>query len=343
MGVTLKQIGEKAGVSESLVSYALNGKQRVSEETRERVRQAAAELGYTPQSGRAARTLAARRHGGIARTRVLALMLPLQATRAARVIDNPFFLPYLHGVELEATERDYDLFLCSMRKDGLPRLLQSGGADGLIGINVKLGTPEFQALEIPMLALGAEEKGSAALAPDDASGIEQAVEHLVGKGHRRIAYVGMHDHYAYGPPYNRLNAYRAALARNGLDGSLSLIDASVYYMEREEGGKAIDRLLGQDDSFSAVICYNDLLAMGAIDRLQALGRKVPDDVAVVGFDDFSVEIGYRPRLTSIAFDRLQMGHRAVEMICEYLEGTIPEPRLSRVQLFPTKLVQRDTT
>lgn len=339
MSITLKQIGQEAGVSESLVSYALNGNPRVSEETRQRVIQIARDLGYSAQSNRGARTLAARRHGTKARTGILALLMPSPVGPFAELRNNPFFLPYLNGVEVEASLRDYDLFLCSLREDGLPRLVQNSGVDGVIGVSVPESFEALRTLGIPALALGVQEPGNRSLIPDDAHGIQQALVHLVQAGHRRIAYLGIEP--GFSTAHNRLQAYRESLEGHGILPDDSLIEATLFQVERSSGASALDTLAERAD-FTALICYNDVLAMGAIDRLAQLGRRVPEDVAVIGFDDYATEIGFRPHVSSVAFDRHQMGRRAVEVLCEHLDGPVDCLLPPDVELFPTKFIARET-
>ena len=342
MSVTLKQIAEKAGVSQPLVTYALNGKPGVSESTRRRILRIASQMGYSPHDNRAAKSLAARRHGTSVRTGVLALLLPPPSSPVNTVQDNPFFLPYFNGVEIEASRRDYDLFVCALRKDGLPRLIRSGEVDGVIGIHVPDAYEELKTLSLPTLSLGSEEIHTRALVPDEADGIRQAVQHLVKLGHKRIAYIGMNAFNDFAPARKRLQAFRESLAEHNLSVDDDLIDATSPIMERRAGAELLERLMKKRKKFTALVCYNDLLAMGAVDYLQHAGKSTPGDLAVVGFDGYAAEVGFQPKLTSVAFDRQAMGRYAVAMLCEQIEAdesTPPAP----AELFPTQLTQGETT
>lgn len=343
MAVTLREIARKVGVSQPLVTYALNGKPGVSDAMRQRILETAQEMGYSTQDNRAARALAAQRHGTKVRTGVLALLLPPPTGPANTVQDNPFFMPYFNGVEIEASKRDYDLFVCALRKEGLPRLLRNGGVDGVLGIGVGTCFGELKELEIPSLAIGEVVDGAYNLMPDDASGIQQVVEHLVQRGHRKIAYVGVVARDHRGSPYNRLQSFRNALGASGLKVDERLIESKTTYMESGTGGDLVDALLERRAKFTALVCYNDLFAMGAIDRLQQLGRRVPEDVAVAGFDDYASQVGYRPALTTAGFDRLQMGRCAVEQLCRRLDDKSQESSEPETATFPVQLIQGDTT
>lgn len=351
MSVTLKQIADEVGVSQSLVTFALNGKSGVSDSRRQEIVAAAERMGYNPQANRAARVLIARRHGTLVRTGVLALLLPTFSPAAnasggmeensdsQSVQEHPFYMPYFWGVEIEAARRKYNLFVCAMREDGLPALIDIGGVDGVIGIGVDAAFELLRARNIPALSLGFAEPDTACLVPDDAAGVRQAVAHLVGRGHTRIAYLGFAEN-AMKPARVRLRAYRSALKAHGLSTDAALVEATTWKMERKEGATLLDKLLARGE-FTALLCYNDLLAMGALDRLKQLKKRVPKDMAVVGFDGYAAQIGFRPALTSASFDRQQMGRRAVAMLCEYLDDARTPG--AREEAFPVQLIQGETT
>lgn len=349
MSITQKQIAEQVGVSQTLVAFAFNDNPRVNADTKQRILSAARRMGYDPNANRAARALAAKRHGTLVKTGVLALLVsePLSGSPSdANVVhDNPFFLPFFNGVELEATARGYDIFVCTLREDELPRLIRSNGVDGVIGLNVPQVFDRLRALAIPALSLGNSSPDSDSIALDHKDGMRQAVEHLVAKGHKRIAYLGLPATDEFAIARERLVGFHEAMGACELEVFDGLVDSGSESTKREAGAAAADRLLATGDEFSALVCYNDWLAMGAIEGLQAAGRMVPDDIAVVGFDDLSVQAGFRPTVTSIGYDRELLGRRAVQCIMDSLESA----GLGREQgngyqpvKFPVRLVIRET-
>ena len=341
MSVTLKQIARHVGVSQPLVTYALNGKPGVSEVMRQKILDAATEMGYSPHANRAAKVLIARRHGTKVRTGVLALLLPPMGHGGNSVQENPFFLPYFCGVEIEAARRDYNLFVCAMRGGELPSLIDSGGVDGVLGVGVPSAFSLLKERGIPALALGFQERGIPSLVPDDAGGIHQAVAHLAHLGHRHIAYLGFSGE-AFITARARLQAFHEAMLQSGLKVDEKLIAADSVVMEEKAAADLLDGLLKRSKSFTAIVCYNDIYAMGAVKRLQELGRKVPDDIAVVGFDGYATQIGFSPLLTSVNFDRQKMAEHAVGILCRALdqdESTLK----TKTESFPVQLVQGETS
>lgn len=341
MSVTLKQIAEEVGVSQPLVTYALNGKPGVSEAMRQRILATAARMGYSPQANRAAKHMAARRHGTVVRTGVIALLLRPPGGPENTVQDNPFFLPYFNGVEIEASHRDYDLFVCALRPDGLPRLIADGGVDGVIGVSITEAFGQLHSLALPAISLGSVEMATSSLVPDEVDGIHRAVEHLVRLGHKRIAYLGVDPRLDFLPSRIRYESFRNAMASHSLTVDSALVETDLHLMERETGAQGVQRLLKRRRKFTALVCYNDLLAMSAVEQLQKSGFQVPGDIAVIGFDGFASQVGFRPVLTSMSFDRQAMGRHAVKMLCQALESEGGEPPV--IEYFPTQLVQGETT
>ena len=314
MSVTQKDIAHHLGLSRISVARALNGYANVPDATRHRVEEAARELGYDAKSNLGARTLVAKRYGRRVRTDIVALLMPVTIFGGVAFPSLPFFAPFIAGAQEEATARGIDVFLCSPREGKLPGLLASGGVDGVIC----LATPpcEMTTSNLPAVNVGGPGSGwSIGVFPDNLTGSALATRHLLDLGHRRIAGLMFSPQDGYVPAVERIAGYRETLRTAGSYHEELLIQ-SITSPSEEAGYRAMQEFLRGAPAFSAVVCFNDLLAMGAMRALRQAGRQVPEDVSLVGFDDVSTQYPGATKVTSIAFDRFAMGKRAVAIIDE---------------------------
>ena len=321
MHATQKSIADELGISRQLVGFALSNRHGVSAETRQRVLSAAARLGYDAFANRDARALISKRYGRRAPTGIVAVLLPPDLEIPLR--DIPNFSQILDGIEREADRRSLDVLFCRARNGQCPRMIQSQYVDGVACIST---TPEtmrqLSAFGLPVLNLGRQTPRARWICPDDAAGIALTVKHLLQLGHRRFAYLGHSPEDRNGRV--RLESCRRALKSAGVSLLERNIEATLTEQSIDSGAAAVDRLLSQDSSFrktgrlafTALVCYNDLLGMGAVRRLQELGLRVPGDISVTGYDDISTQFPLRPHLTTITFDRNAMGARAIQILCE---------------------------
>ena len=343
MGVTQKDIAVELGVSRSMVGESLSGSPRISEQTRQRVLAAADRLGYRQDSNREARALIAKRYGRIVKTGIIAALIPRQEDQALR--ETPFFMPFVDGIEVEADRRDLDIYICTYRTGRrLPRLIADGGVEGIICVSSPPDAVEqLSKQSLPFVTLVQIHPGVNAIVPDNATGIDLAIRHLVELGHRRVAYIGFAPNHE--PAATRFQAYTASLRSHGLPIYDDLLEATALGIS--VGEKATLSLLSRTNDFTAIVCSNDGLAMQVIPVLESRGLRVPQDVSVVGFDDISQGHHFEPALTSIAYDRHAMGRRAVELMCDLADkrsesGTeSPQPPL--VEVCPVHLSVRCTS
>lgn len=338
MSVGQKDIARILGVDRSTVAHALRGDPRVADSTRLKVEEAAREMGYSVHSNREARSLIARRYGRKRQTGILAVLM-LGRFHGEPLRSVPFFMPLLDGIEIEAGERDLDLYFSSWHHERLPHLIAERGVDGVICMPSTFDIPTVQSLGLPVVTVMNPEPGTLALAPDDAHGTGLATRHLIELGHTRIAFLGMpQDTISH---RLRLQAYRDAMSE---------LDASPQWIEivpgptRETGAKGMTQLMKRA-SFTGLVCYNDLLATGAIDAAREAGLDVPRQLSVVGFDDVGEHYSFEPRVSSIRFDRFAMGRRAVQLICDaqQLEDKTQAALQSEIELSPVELIVHDST
>jgi LacI family transcriptional regulator len=338
MAVSQKDIALRVGVDRSLVAHALRGDPRVSEATRQKVLAAALELGYDANVNVAARSLAAKRHGKRTQTNTLAVLvgdfvdgLPLQ--------DLPFFREILQGIHLEAARRGFDVAIHVLRVGQLPRSLQSGGVDGAISVYSRAISAAIEAQEpvVPVVNLGSE-SAKWNLRPDDCGGTRKMTEHLLQLGHRRIAYFGAYN----GSNAERQRGYEEALAEAGLPlrpELMPMLDAASVRCG-QEGWQAFCAQHSVPGDCTAVVCINDAVAVGVLHAAQQMGLGVPEDLSVTGFDGLRDGYGGCPILTTAAFDRRDMGRRAVRILCDVQDGNQAElPR----EILPVRLWKRGST
>jgi len=328
---TLEEVAALAGVSRATVSRVVNGSPRVSPEVRVEVQAAIERLGYVPN--RAARSLVTRRSDSIA----VVITEP-----TGRLFTDPFFPRLLRGISSELTARDRQLILLmpeSAADEGrVAEYLTAGHVDGALLVSLHEDDPlpaRLTAAGMPIVLVGRPPKGSRAsyVDVDNRQGAQSAVAHLVAGGRRVVATItGPLD---MAPGVDRLKGYRDALT----DGGLTL-DATLEALgdfTQEGSAAAMERLLAIHPDIDAVFAASDLMAAGAMSVLSASGRHVPDDVAVVGFDDSAIAMSTTPHLTSVRQPIEEMGHEMARLLVEAVDAS--DPVLRRV-ILATELVQR---
>jgi DNA-binding LacI/PurR family transcriptional regulator len=324
--VSIKDIARKAGVSHSTVSRALRGSPLVNPRTAERIRRLAARMGYVPNA--AARSLAT------ARTGIVGLVITTLA--------DPFLAEIVRGVEEVALEAGYRLFLATSNADperelAAVRALAESRVEGVIVASSRVGElylPHLEALGVPIVLINnqREEPFIYSVASDSYQGAVQAISYLVELGHTRIAYIA-------GPPTARSNrerlaGYREAMARAGLPLDPAWIAEGNG---RPEGGEwGMRRLLEAPRRPTAVFCYNDMTAIGALRAARAAGLRVPDDLSIIGFDDILFAAYTEPPLTTVAQPKYEMGRTAMSMLLRLLQGERTPTHLR----LPCRLVER---
>jgi LacI family transcriptional regulator len=360
MAVTQKQIAEKLNISSSLVARALKGHTEVALSTRQRVEAMAKEMGYSADTNREARTLAAMRYGRSIRKGIIAVgLLPIEYG-APRYV--PYYIPFLNAVEEEAARRGFDVYLCPSRRDEIPRIIRERGVDGVISMGyVPSQLREIQSLDIPILTLHEEREGAHSALANEYQGTRQLTEHLVSLGHRHIAFVGAPGLIGSGP---RLNAFLEVLSEYGLHTPPEWIIADIWMSTptadaycRGCGNRCsactgwqtlLERSGGRDAEgklpFTAVICHNDATAMGVIDHAQQDGVDIPGELSITGFDDVSLHYRFQPAITTAGFSRYEMGVQSIRLLEETIiqieKGESPS---YHHYLAPTSLVVREST
>jgi DNA-binding LacI/PurR family transcriptional regulator len=328
---TLEAVARRAGVSRATVSRVVNGSTTVAAAIRDAVNQAVEELGYVPNQ--AARSLVTQR------TESIALILPETANRVFS--DDLFFPAVIRGVsmELEAADKQLVLMMAgsAASHDRVERYAMAGHVDGVMFASMHGADPlpgTLARLGIPVVCSGRPMSAPETPIPyvdvDHVGGVTAAVQHLLASGRRRIATIAGPQDMVAG--VDRLHGYRATMQAAGLAEHVAIGDFT-----RESGKRAMDRLVSDDPRLDAVFVASDMMAHGALQALKDAGRRVPEDVAVIGFDDFDISRYSEPPLTTVRQPIVDMGRTMARQILALIDD---KPDVDQAVVLPTELVVR---
>ena len=308
MNVTIKDIAKAAGVSHPTVSRALNNHPAISENTRDRIIELAQQMGYVPNAS--ARGLKTKR------TCALGVIM--------HHIEDPFWSEVLDGVDRVLHPEGYSLFIASthnekQREREVVKAMVQRGVDGVI-----LFSPQFRerqcnilnSYNLPVVMVNNEGEGECQyfIYNDDVYGGGMITKHLIDLGHTRLAFLGKRHSESN---RNRLAGFRAEMQAAGLP----IDERYIFHTSagNPSGGReGAEYLLSLDAIPSAIVCYNDFLAVGVYNYLQEKGLRIPQDVSVTGFDNISIAVYLSPPLTTFHQYKYQLGEGAARMMLEVL-------------------------
>ncbi|TXR51309.1 LacI family DNA-binding transcriptional regulator [Quadrisphaera setariae] len=326
---TLRDVARLAGVSTATASKAINGRPDVKAATRERVLEAARQLAFSPNA--VARSLSAGRTGTVG--------------LLTSDLEGRFSLPVLMGAEDALGVHETSVFLCDARGDAIReqhhiRALLSRQVDGLIVVGARPDSRPSLGQHLPVPVVYAyspsEDPQDLSLVVDNEAGGRLAVDHLITSGRTRIAHITGDP--GYGASHDRVRGARERLAEAGL----GLAGDQVWFGSWTEGwGRGATRmLLERNPGVDAIFAGSDQIARGVLDVLHEKGLRVPEDVAVIGFDNWEAMAGEsRPALTTVDMQLEVLGRRAAEHLSAAIAG---RSRKGTVEL-PCRLVQRSST
>lgn len=328
---TQKDVALLAGVSQATVSMAVSGvAHSIPAETLEKIASAARELGYVPN--RFAQALKTNR------TMTIACVVP--------DITNPFYPALMHAVQSVCEARNYDVI--AVNTDGLAaresRFLdwaRQGRVDGVVGVFWTLRATDFRPLidsGVPVVRIESARKSAGAIPLDNIfvdsrAGSRAMAEYLIGRGHRQIAMIAGQG----GPQQVRVEGYAEALTQAGLTP-----DVVMDEKFSEEGGlRAARSILARPQRPTAIFAANDLMAIGAVQALREAGLRVPQDIAVAGFDDISAAQLVSPALTTVAQFQSDLGLKAAQILMERMTAKTNESGTALEM--PFRLIERQST
>jgi len=304
---TIKDVARKAGVSVATVSAVINRDSgvNVSAELTEKVEKAIKKMNYRPN--RIARALSRKE------TQTIAYVVP--------TVNNDFFAQMAHFIEDKAFEKKYGVYLCNThsrldRVDLYMDILIENKVAGVLttltwDIIEKGFIESIQEENIPIVGLAGARiiEGIDTITLNDVQGGKIATEHLLQKGHERIGFIGIENSKT---TEVRLTGYKQALTEAGLDLDERYIEVGRNF-SREEGYSLAEKLYQKCPEITAIFAYNDIMAAGVIDRFNDLGRSIPDEMAVVGYDN-SIASYTRPKLTTMDLSKEKMVEKAMDVL-----------------------------
>lgn len=324
MGYTIKDIANKLGISTAAVSKALNGKNDVSEELKERVRKTAEEMGYSPNYF--AKKLATNKSG------VLGVFI---LGREELNISEHFGFRFLEGILDSANKKGYDITLFSSSNSiSYKKICEEKRVEGVIFIGLRRDNPfleDIALIKVPVAVIDFElgSLNSVYVGSDNKVGVEKGMEYLWKMGHRKIGVLRVYKESDVGE--KRYRAYREFMEKNGI------YNPEFEFMgdfTKESGYLCGEKIAKMSERPSALFCLSDLMAIGVIDSLKKNSLAIPNDISILGFDNISAGEHITPGLTTIAQNAFSIGEAAVNSIITRVDSDIEvskkievEPRL----------------
>ena len=343
---TLKDVAKAAGVSPQAVSLVINNKRGVSQTTRRHIEAVIRDLNYTPHAGAQAMRSAS--------TRTLAFVY--SGTTSGRLSVSGYLEEILNGVLASANQRGYHLLLYSLQLgQGEQQLAElRSRCDGVIAVGSHLSEAQLRTLEtigLPFVEVQQKNARAYSVCVDDAGGVSTAVSYLARRSHKRIGYLGrVLTKYT---SQARYQGYLSGLEKNGLTFDESLVRHADHGethlgvalnnpLEQHEVTQGLELsldLLSEKAPPTAIVCFDDLLAVGVLRAAKLRGVQVPGDLAVVGFNNFSMAAATTPPLTTLDFPAYRLGNTAADLLIQHLAG---EPAQTKEVTIPVTLYTRET-
>jgi DNA-binding LacI/PurR family transcriptional regulator len=330
--VTIVDVASRAGVAISSVSDALNDRPGVSESTRQRIRSVADELGFVPSLR--GKSLSAKR----------AFALGLVVQRDTTVMESdPFFAAFIGGVESVLETQGYALVLQMVSESAnvLERYRQLAAdrrVDGVFLLDIQVDDPRIgllQDLRMPTVGVNADTDGFpfVSVRQDHKAGMASLLNYLIGVGHTRIGHVSGPTHLIHSR--QREAAWRETVLAAGLEPGPAIEGDFTY----EGGWRVADALISVPQRPTAVICANDLTAIGFMARVQDLGLSVPGDISVAGYDGIELGGYIRPTLTTLKTSPREIGAEAARLLLHQIDGL----DVTDIEVAPAEMVLREST
>lgn len=330
---TIKDVAKKVGVSVATVSYVLNGKKKISEDTKKKIYEAIEELNYVPNIN----AQGLNSHS----SRLIGVVVPQTENGDKLMFQNAFYGEVLGSIEYWARQKGYHVIVSATdTNESYLKLAKQRNLDGIIVIGMYPDEfyKELKKTDIPIVLIDSycNDFYYHSIRIDDAYGSYLATKYLLENGHSEIAFfVGqVKDN---GVMKKRLLGYKQALEQFGVEYNEKYIfEGQIDY---DSGIKLADKLVNSKLPITAIVCAADILAIGVMSELYKLGVKVPDDISIVGFDDLETSKYLTPALTTIHQQISLKGQKAVELLLEHIEKTnLPKQE----EVLSLELIERDS-
>lgn len=328
--VSIRDVATKAGVSISTVSRAFNKYEDISESTRKKIVKVACELGYRPN-------IVAKSLSGSKNYRIAILIEDY-------VQDDYATYEIFMAFRSALAEQNYEAIILSTSTDiqknqNLSQMLQAKQVDGLFILGLKMTDEYFKQLEnfkfpCVLYDISIENDLCGCVGVDNVKGAFKAVEHLIDQGHKKIALINGHENAQVS--FERLDGYYLALVKHGL-----LIDKELIAngdFAYEGGKRSAINLIKKNLGITAIFCASDLMACGAMNGINEIGLRVPEDIAIVGFDDINICDYVTPKLTTVRQARDKIGKLAAMQLIEIINGRTP----GRSVIEPTLVIRESS-
>jgi DNA-binding LacI/PurR family transcriptional regulator len=334
MSVTIKDVAKKAGVSPSTVSRVISDHPRISAATCKRVRAVMEELGYHPNL--MAKSLVSRT------TRTIGVILPRPAEE---LLLNFFFYEWMRGVLAQLTRAGYDLLMAggSNEREELEtvtRLVRGGRIDGLLLLYSRSSDPVIRFLheeKVPFVLIGRslDYENVPSVDNDNVQAAYDATNHLIAQGQKRIGFVSGPARLAM--TQDRLTGYTKALAEAGLPFKNGWVVEGEFLLE--SGYRAMASIMSQPEPPTALVIIDDVVAFGVLKGLAELGYRIPQDVAIVSFNNIALSELTMPPITSVDIGTYQLGYTASQMVLRMIQ----QEDITVRQIIPHRLVVRESS
>ncbi len=348
--ITARDVAREADVSVGTVSRVFNNHINVTKDVRKRVLEAASKIGYFGPRGQDARS-----RGNSRALREIGFLFSSNVDTTMTVTANPFWSHILYGVENEARKSNIKVTYRTLGElVQTPQVLLTTLYEMKLGGILLVGPAEaetiqlLQSMKLPLVLVDnyVPELSVDAVLGDNFEGARSAVDYLISEGHRRIAFIGGPTTVGGSRPINkvytierRAAGYRTALLDAGLSVDYDLYEATN--LSADEAHEACKRLLARNgiDGFSAIFCANDEIAIGAMKALREAGRRIPEDVSLVGFDDIALVEHLTPALTTVRINKEALGSTAVKAL---LARVADFDAVNVTSMLEVELIKRDS-
>ncbi|NWF88902.1 MAG: LacI family DNA-binding transcriptional regulator [Ignavibacteriaceae bacterium] len=335
MKPTIKDVAKKSGVSIATVSFVINNSKPVSVETRNRVLKAIKSLNFRPSNS--ARDLVTGKTGNIG----------FILTDDHFLRTEPFYTRIFLGTEFEARSEGYYILLTTIKRDfketdNLPRFIIDRNVDGVIvaGKVPHCFIERLSASNLPAVFIDyiPPKNDYPMVLIDNIQGALMATNHLISLGHTNIAFIGGGTEH---PSWvDRLKGYKQALESSNIPIKNSLIVANDKFQGRQNGFNSAKMLFSKKNNITAVFAANDAMAIGVLKYLRDNGKRVPQDVSLIGFDDIEADLMLSPTLSTIRVPKLELGTEALKLLVNVIKS---KKSLSKKILVPVELIIREST